>query len=276
MSGTDLVEATFDDQELFNDAESDEPASSPEPEPPQPEPQPEPEHAPEPTADLADEKPPIPPKPEWRLREDAERARAAEADLANERAEKAALKQRLEALERANQPAPTPAEKAARPDPLLDPEGYAKAVRDELREEIIAERREESLQRAAEAHPEEFKAAYTAAQQAVDPALRARMQSSRDPGKTLLEWHREQKTRQEIGGDLNAYKQRLRNEALKDPEFRKAAMAAWQAEAQPTSNGRPNVQLPPSLNGATRSGGLPTQSDPTDLSDENLWAHANS
>jgi hypothetical protein len=71
-----------------------------------------------------------------------------------------------------------------------------------------------------------------AAQKAVDPALKARMQSSRDPGETLIEWHREQKTRQEIGGDLTAYKQRLRDEALKDPEFRKQAMEAWQADAQ--------------------------------------------
>jgi hypothetical protein len=57
------------------------------------------------------------------------------------------------------------------------------------------------------------------------------MQQSRDPGETLMEWHREMKTRAEVGSDLKAYKEKLRKEALEDPEFRKAAMEAWRTEA---------------------------------------------
>lgn len=271
-----MSEVEIDEDSLFDDAVSDEAPEAPvvteKPDPIEEKPEPEAPIAAE--AELTAEKPPIPPKPEWRMKEDAERARAAEAELARERAEAAALRQRLDALERANQPKPQQPEKASKPDPLLDPDGYAKAVRDEIREEIIAERRESSLHAAHAKYTTEFEEAYAAAQKAVDPALKARMQASRDPGETLIQWHREQKTRQEIGGDLNAYKQRLREEALKDPEFRKAAMAAWQAEANPQQpNGRPRVDLPPSLNGASRSNAA-LRSSQQDLSDDALWDEA--
>jgi hypothetical protein len=95
------------------------------------------------------------------------------------------------------------------------------------------------------------------------------MQQSRDPGETLMEWHREQKTRAEVGNDLNAYKQKHRDELMKDPEFRKAAMEAWRNET-PQNNGRPRVDLPPSLNGTSRSNSLLRPGD-GDVSDAELF-----
>lgn len=217
-------------------------------------------------------KPPIPPKPEWRLKEDAERARIAEADLARERAEAAALRQRLEALERSSQKEQPKAEKPSRPDPLLDPDGYAAAIRAELREEALNERREESLQRAAETHPAEFKEAYAAAQQAVDPALRARMQSSRDPGKTLLDWHREQKVKAEVGNDPNAWLEKKLEERLKDPAFlaKAAELARGSAQQNTQANGRPRIDLAPSLNGASRAN-TALKAGTEDVSDDELF-----
>jgi hypothetical protein len=91
------------------------------------------------------------------------------------------------------QPKQEPVEKPAKPDPLLDPEGYAKSVRDEIREEILNERREESLQRAADAHPDEFKEAYAAAQRLSIPAFKARMQATVTPAKRF--WNGIAKTR---------------------------------------------------------------------------------
>src|SRR4051812_11619714 len=114
--------------------------------------------------------------PSWRVREINEEKRAALAELETLRAERAQWQQRQQ-----QQPKAESAPKAETPDPLLDPEGYKNALRQELREERLNEQREESLQRAADAHPDEFKEAYTAAQKTVDPALKARMQSSRDP-----------------------------------------------------------------------------------------------
>src|SRR6185437_10531038 len=94
------------------------------------------------------------------------------------------------------------------PDPLLDPKGYKDFVLNQTREIILSERREASLQNAHKVYKEEFTEAYAAAQKAVDPALRALMQQSRDPGETLIQWHREQKTRAEVGNDLTAFRQR--------------------------------------------------------------------
>jgi hypothetical protein len=262
----------LNETELFNQSVSDEPVETTEtPVVEAEQDQAAAETDQEATAEATAEKPPIPPKPEWRLREDAERARAAEAELANERAEKAALRQRLEALER---PAPkTEATKPTRPDPLLDPDGYAAAIRQELREEVLNERREESLQQAAEADPENFKAAYALAQQRVDPALKARMQESRNPGKTLLTWYREQKTVQEVGNDPSAWLESKLAERLKDPAFlAKAVEAAQNSARQPPqqTNGRPRVELPPSLSSASRSNAA-ARTDNTDVSDSELF-----
>jgi hypothetical protein len=210
---------------------------------------------------VGDEAPQV---PSWRIREINEEKRALQAERDALLAERQQWQRQQPTPQTQREPA-----KVERPDPLLDPDGYASFVREEIRQEALAERREESLQRAAETHPAEFQEAYTAAQKAVDPALRARMQNSRDPGKTLLEWHRETKTRQEIGGDLTAYKQRLRDEALKDPEFRKAAMEAWRADAP--SNGKPRVELPPSMSSASRSNAMLRGSANDDVSDAELF-----
>jgi hypothetical protein len=205
--------------------------------------------------------------PSWRVREinDEKRALADRLTaLETERNEWLAERQRLTASEK-----PVVQEKAVKPDPLLDPDGYASAVREEVRQEMLADRRETSLANAHKQYKGEFEEAYAAAQKQVDPALRARMQQSRDPGETLMEWHREQKTRAEVGNDLNAYKQKHRDELMKDPEFRKAAMEAWRNET-PQTNGRPRVDLPPSLNGTSRSNSLLRPGD-GDVSDAELF-----
>jgi hypothetical protein len=238
----------LDEAELFNQAVSDEPAETPEAPVTEVEQPDKPETEVVADAKVEAEKPVIddnaPLIPSWRLREIREERDAVTQRLKDAEA-RLAQQPRVEAAK---------VEVPPRPDPLLDPEGYAKAVREEVRQEMLNDRREESLQTAAEKYGDEFKQAYQAAQQRIDPALRARMQESRNPGETLIKWHREQKTRAEVGDDLAAYKARLRDEALKDPEFRKAAMEAWRSDAPPAQvNGRPRVELPPTLNGASRA-----------------------
>jgi hypothetical protein len=207
--------------------------------------------------------------PSWRVREiNEEKRRIAEE---NER-----MKAELAEFRRAQQqrqPERKEPEKANRPDPLLDPDGYAKQVREDIRSELLNERREESLQKAAEDHPDDFKAAYTLAQQRIDPALRARMQESRDPGKTLLTWYREQKTVQEVGSDPKAWFEKQLEERMKDPAFLAKAVELARGQAQPSSqhrNGRPRVELPPTLNGASRANAAaPSEND--NASDRDLW-----
>lgn len=207
--------------------------------------------------------------PSWRVREINEEKRqiAAERD---------ALRAEREQWQRQPpQPKPVEAARVEKPDPLLDPEGYARSVRDEIRNEIINERREESLQRAAESNPDEFKEAYAAAQKAVDPALKARMQGSRDPGKTLLEWHREQKTRAEVGTDPNAYFDKRLEAFLADPANQAKMLERIRGGVQPAGNGKPPAtSLPPSLTRATNAAASHTADD-DDVTDDGLWRHAN-
>lgn len=249
----------IDESALFNDATGDEPIETEAPAPVIEEPE-----TPAEVVVSEAEKPAVddnaPQVPSWRVREIREERDAiakrlldAEARLAQQ--PKAEVK---------------PAEQPEKPDPLLDPVGYAKAVRDEVREEMLAERRETSLHNAHKTYKAEFEEAYASAQKNIDPALKARMQQSRDPGETLIQWHREEKAKAEVGTDLTAYKAKLREEALKDPEFRKAAMEAWRAEAPTQTNGRPNIQLAPSMSGTSRANAA-LRSANDDVSDAELF-----
>lgn len=269
-----MPEMEIDEQSLFDAAVSDEPVEvqviedAAEPEAGQP----RDEHGkfakveePEPVVAEA-EKPAVddnaPQVPSWRVREINDEKRALAEKVAALEAERQNW-QRQQVQEK-----PAPKVEVAKPDPLLDPEGYEKYLEAKFEERLLNDRREASLATAHRVYKTEFEEAYAAAQKQVDPALRARMQQSRDPGETLMEWHREQKTRAEVGSDLKAYKEKLRKEALEDPEFRKAAMEAWREQAP--SNGRSRVDLPPSLNGASRSNALLRSADGY-IPDAELW-----
>jgi hypothetical protein len=224
---------------------------------------------------VAEERPPVdddaPQVPSWRVREINEEKRAAQAErdaLKQERDrlafEQQEFRRRLAQLETPQQA------KAEDPDPLLDPRGYREFMERRFEERLTNERREMSLQMARRAYKDEFDEAYTTAQKHVDPALRARMQQSSDPGETLIGWYRELKVRAEVGNDPKAYREKVRSEFLKDPEFRKAAMEAWRSEASTQVKGRPNTQLPPSMNGISRSAAA-LRSSQEDFSDDALW-----
>lgn len=197
--------------------------------------------------------------PSWRLREINEEKRALAAELERLKAEVANARRAPQQQPQQEQQPP----KAERPDPLLDPEGYAKAVREDIRNELLADRREESLQRALEEKPEEFKAAYAAAQQSNDAGLKARMQAARDPGKELLKWHKEQRVKAEVGDDLDGYIEKKVQERL-------AAQTQQPNGQTQQNNGRPKVALPPSLNGASRAN-TTLKSNVEDVPDDELF-----
>jgi hypothetical protein len=216
------------------------------------------------TAETTAEKPEVddnaPQVPSWRLREiNEEKRRVADE---NER-----LKAELANFRRTQQQPPKEAKEETDdgPDPLLDPKGYAKHVRDEIRNELLNERREDSMKSAHDADPAGFKAAYDASMQAMqsgDVSIKARMQNARDPGKELLKWHKEQKVKAEVGDDLEAY-------IAKKVEERINAQAHPNAQTQ-QPNGRPRTSLPPSLNGASRAN-TTLKAAQDDVSDDEMF-----
>jgi len=204
--------------------------------------------------------------PSWRVRE-----------IREERDE---LRRKLEeALSRPAQPKQEaqPAAKVEKPDPLLDPEGYEKYLETKFETTRLNDRRDMDLELTRQANADAFDAAHNEAMRlksAGDPAfaeLAQKMQSTDKPGKVLLKWHQERSMKAEIGDDLTAYKQRLREELLKDPEFLTKATEAARSIAQPSNNGRPRVELPPTLNGASRSNAMLRSAATNDVSDEELF-----
>lgn len=215
--------------------------------------------------------------PSWRVREINEEKRLLAEKFAAGETEREQLRQRIAAFERQQKPAEQP--KEAKPDPLLDPEGYEKYLEKRFESRLLDNHRETSLRTAHRSYKDEFTQAYSAAQQEMakgNVALAARMQQSSDPGETLIEWHREQKTMREVGNDPGAWLEKKLEERLKDPAFlAKAVEAARGVASAPTNgNARPAVNLPPSLSSLTRADNSQASADDSDTSDEALFKHA--
>jgi len=276
-----LETVEFDDQELFDQANADEPVEEhPQAEVEQTEQPAEASAKDEPETETAAERPAVddnaPQVPSWRVREINEEKRALADKVAKFEAEQAAwqreqqeLRQKLADKERPAQPTA-----ADEPDPLIDPKAYREHIQKQVREDLLNERRETSLQSAHGKYGKEFEEAYATAQQKVDPALKSLMQSSRDPGETLIKWHREQKLLQEVGSDPNAWREKEAERLLNDPAFLEKAIAKARGEAEQQPSGG-KVKLPPSLSGATRATTRPETLSDDDMSDEALWNHVN-
>jgi hypothetical protein len=106
------------------------------------------------------------------------------------------------------------------------------------------------------------------------PSLAARMRTSKNPASVAMDWHKNQRLVQETGGDLNAYREKISGDLLKDPAFLAKALEAarTQAGAAPAT-GRPAINLPPSLNKASGSGAS-NAADTETMSDRELFRHS--
>ena len=273
------------DEELFNEANADEPETVAEPA----------EDVVEQTEQLRDEqgkfaakaadepekpvvadaaeKPVIddnaPQVPSWRVREINDEKRALADKVAALEAERLQWQQRP-----APRAEPIPEVKVEKPDPLLDPEGYEKYLENKFEEKLLNSHRESSLAQAHRTYKADFEEAYAAAQKQVDPALKARMQASRDPGETLMEWHREQKTRAEVGNDPNAFFEKRLDAWLSDPANLAKVNERSRAPQPGATRQASPVSLPPSLTRATNASSA-TSADDDDISNDGLWKHAN-
>jgi len=114
-------------------------------------------------------------------------------------------------------------EKAAAPDPLLDPEGYA-ANQQRIFDEKLWDERAIMSEISAKRYygPEVVKAAFEALQQQADPLVGMRIRRAADPWEEIVRWHQTQLLLSEVGEDPNAYRQRI--------------IAEWQAEQAAAQN----------------------------------------
>lgn len=241
---------TGDEDDADPDEEGDEPAESEEGdgegeegEGDEPEPEPQDRHN-------------VPP---GRLREATAARRAAEAERDAALARNREIEVRLQNLERSGnrqqgqQQAPP-----QRPDMFSDPEGWEKTVRSEIENTITTRYVNASLSEAHEEHGEKFQQAFQAltSLDPRDPTNRATVEqiyNSPNPGRSVMRWHQRQQVLRDVGSDPQAYRNKVAQELMQDPEFRQQFLENMRGDAMNGNRGQPRtrVRLPASLNGAS-------------------------
>lgn len=216
--------------------------------------------------------------PSWRLREVSEARQAAERRAEENGRQLFAMQGQFEALQRQlaelQKPKPEPVDFFQNPDAALQQR------LDPLEQRFAGLQTQFTLRMSrAMAVAEHGKAAVDELDKAVEqamasghpemPLLAAQMRASDDPVRVAMQWHQRTKLQQETGGDLTAYRQKILDEAFKDPAFLAKAVEAARTQAG-QNNARPNVQIPPSLSRASGSGandaGALTDADMSDAS----------
>jgi hypothetical protein len=142
--------------------------------------------------------------------------------------------------------APQPRQPIRIPDPVTDPEQYARFVHQTAEERIEAARLDASEDRAREKYGDEIvNQALNAAQQA-GLVGHPQLLQQRHPWGAMVEWFKQQKALQTIGSDPEAYANKIREEE------RAKVLAELKAGNGPTA-GVPQ-QFPGTLASATQQG----------------------
>ncbi len=232
---------------------------------------------PEPEASPSAEKPPrdgwI---PSFRVREERERAEAAE-----QRARDLELnftRQMAELQSRLPKQEPKPA-----PDVFEDPNGFlqhgVQQAVDPISQQVGKLTEFYSRKDAVREHGEEkVTAAFTALDKAAsagDPEARAtvaRVKQSMDPFGDIVAWHAKQSVYQQIGNDPQAWAEKWLQEQLSNPTKAGEIMQRIQGSLREQPQGQGQIKLPPSLGRVPSS--QSASDEPGDMSDASLFAHA--
>lgn len=221
--------------------------------------------------------------PSWRLREEREAREAALRRVDEESRARYALQSQLQDMQRQMERLQAPKQEPV--DFFTDPNAAFKQQLSpfEQRFESLASevRLNTSKAMAVSLHGAqpvmEMEQAIEKAMAANDPdmmPLAAQMRASNDPVSVAMKWHQSRKLWETTGGDPDAYRQRVLDEAMKNPEFQAKVIELARGQAPAQSSSRPNIQLPPSLNKASGSGSSTVSGEDADMSDRALFAHA--
>ena len=224
----------------------------------------------EPVIAPAAEPRPEPAIPPARLREEADARRAAERDRDE-------LKHRLYRLEaQLRQPQP---QAAARPAEFWDnPDEWGRSLVTPIHEQLFQQRQGVSRLLAEEKHGSDtVRAAYNALGQAMqaDPAVQTdylRIMRSNHPYGELVTWHKKRQAFDEIGSDPAAYRNRVLDEAMRDPEVQQRFLAQLRGGARHTFETPRRSAVPhiPSLQGIGTAAGPASAAG--DASDAELFS----
>jgi hypothetical protein len=164
----------------------------------------------------------------------------------------------------------TPKQPQQIPDQFANPDQYneywqsqVNQLRLESEAQLRAFKAETSLEKAHEKHGEVFEKAYDTLMQMAEQGNRGPAQAvanSPNPGKALVDWYQREQVLAQVGTDPAAYRTKVTEELLSDPQFLAKAIekAKGVASASPTQ-----IKMPPSLNKAAPARG-DTDNDTSD------------
>lgn len=187
--------------------------------------------------------------PSWRLKEEADAKREAIERATKYEAELENLKRQMWQMQAESQQKP----QEEPIDIFADPDAYQSQVNQTMEDRFRAMEGNFSLRLAAYRYGDTFNEAWQDMinrTMSGDDSFRQQVMRSPDPGETLVQLYQRERVISEVGRDPTEYKNKVLEDALKDPQFLAKAIEAAKATAgaQPSST---KVELPPSLNKAT-------------------------
>jgi hypothetical protein len=215
--------------------------------------------------------------PSWRLKEEAEARREAIREAEELRRQNWQRDQELAQLRQQLNQYTAPKQELI--DPYSDLEGAIRQRMDPLQSQLQFNREQtkfatsEMLMR-DKIGDEKFEELRSwALARTNDPAFEAKVMRSAHPWNETMRIQKQELALKEVGDDPAAYRQRILEEALKDPAY--VGRAIEVAKTMTGSNGQkpaPNISLPPSLNKASSS--LSNEAADNDMSDAALYRYA--
>jgi hypothetical protein len=215
-------------------------------------------------------------------------------NLLDERAARQQLENTVRELQRKEQERAAQQVRPKAEDLLFsDPDKFISQTEQRYEKKIADVQLNFDMQLASMRHGPAFDAAwqhfYASCQNGADPVSYFRVMNARSPGEEMVRWFHERRLMHETGGNLDAYRNRILQEALQNPEFMAQLQASGAVPSQPQrsqqargENGqfvpqqqqaqpRQEVRLPTSLSRMNGSRGMPAASEVEDGSEEAIF-----
>ena len=196
--------------------------------------------------------------PPHKLREEADKRRALETQLAEKGSQFDAVSAQVQQLQQmflAQQQKQAP-QADAEEQPYLDPDTQTalSGVVNHFQEQLTNQNVRQSMAMAKRTYGEEYDAAAKYINEHGTPQDAQRLRGLADPGEEIVKFYRSNRVLTETNGDLDAFRQRTLDDALTDPAFLEKALAAARGAASTTgTDGAPVINLAPSVNRGTRA-----------------------
>ena len=224
---------------------------------------------------------------------DAEVVKAGELRaLLEERSQRQKLEAHVRELQRREQErAAQQAQPKAEEMLFSDPDKFIAQIESKHERKLADMQLNFDMQLASMRHGPAFDAAwqhfFATCQGGADPVSYFRVMNARSPGEEMVRWFNERRLMHETGGNLEAYRERILQEALQDPQFLARLQQQGIAPPQQQLDQRPRgedgrflpqqpqarqeVRLPTSLSRLSGSRGMPASTEVEDGSEEAIF-----